>query len=130
MMGSRPIPSQGGPPGAVAVPSVVPWFPPTSSRASSEWARIDLAPPHRPPRWWRVALATVLSVALSLIADAALVAVGTRLFPATKGYVHFAFDDYAKLTVLGVLIAGRGVARSWRAAARPRAGSSSGSPSW
>ena len=31
--------------------------------------------------------------------------VGTRLFPATKGYVHFAFGDYAKLTVIGVLIA-------------------------
>jgi hypothetical protein len=69
------------------------------------WARVDLAPAHRPPAWWRVALATVVSVVLSLAADAALVFVGTRLFPSTKGYVHFAFDDYAKLTVLGVLIA-------------------------
>ena len=39
------------------------------------------------------------------LADAALVAIGTRLFPATKGYVHFQFNDYAKLTVIGVLIA-------------------------
>ncbi len=69
------------------------------------WARIDFSPPHRPPAWWRVALATVLSLGLSLAADAALVAIGTRLFPSTKGYVHFQFHDYAKLTVLGVLIA-------------------------
>ena len=52
-----------------------------------------------------MALATVLSVALSLAADAALVFIGTRLFPSTKGYVHFQFQDYAKLTVIGVLIA-------------------------
>jgi len=52
-----------------------------------------------------VALATVLSVALSLAADAALVAIGTRVFPSTKGYAHFEFHDYAKLTVIGVLIA-------------------------
>ena|ERR1700733_5374351 len=70
------------------------------------WARVDLAPAHRPPRAWRVALATFLSVALSLVADAALVAVGTRLFPATRGYVHFQFGDYARLTVAGVLVAG------------------------
>ena len=53
----------------------------------------------------RRALATVLAIGLSLAADAALVAIGTSLFPATKGYVHFAFSDYAKLTVLGVVIA-------------------------
>jgi len=52
-----------------------------------------------------VVLATVLSVALSLAADAALVAIGTRVFPTTKGYVHFEFHDYARLTVIGVLIA-------------------------
>jgi Family of unknown function (DUF6069) len=69
------------------------------------WARVEYPVAHRPPAWWRVALATVLSVAGSLAADAALVFIGTRLFPATKGYVHFAFGDYAKLTVLGVLIA-------------------------
>ena len=69
------------------------------------WARLDRSPAHRPPQWWRLALATVLSLLGSLGADAALVFVGTRLFPATKGYVHFAFGDYAKLTVIGVLIA-------------------------
>jgi Family of unknown function (DUF6069) len=69
------------------------------------WARLDLSLAHRPPRWWRLALATVLSLVGSMGADAALVFVGTRLFPATRGYVHFAFGDYAKLTVIGVLIA-------------------------
>ena len=69
------------------------------------WARLDLSPAHRPPPWWRVALATVLAVGLSLAADAVLVFVGTRLFPSTKGYVHFQFSDYARLTIIGVLIA-------------------------
>jgi hypothetical protein len=69
------------------------------------WAHVDFSPPHRPPEWWRVVVATVLSLTLSLAADAALVAIGTRVFPTTKGYVHFQFHDYAKLTVIGVLIA-------------------------
>ncbi len=69
------------------------------------WAHIDFSPSHRPPEWWRVALATILSIVFSLAADAALVAIGTRVFPTTKGYVHFQFHDYAKLTVIGVLIA-------------------------
>jgi hypothetical protein len=69
------------------------------------WARIDLHPPHRPPAWWRVVLATLLAVALSLLGDAAIVAIGTRVFPSTNGYVHFQFHDYARLTVIGVLIA-------------------------
>jgi hypothetical protein len=69
------------------------------------WASIDFDPPHRPPAWWRLALATVLAVAGSLAADAALVALGTHVFPATTGYSHFQFADYAKLTVIGVIIA-------------------------
>ena len=68
------------------------------------WAHVDFAPTHRQPSWWRVALATVLAIVLSLAADAALVAIGTHLYPATKGYSHFQFSDYAKLTVVGVLI--------------------------
>jgi hypothetical protein len=69
------------------------------------WAHVQRSPDHRPPAWGRLALATVASVVLSLAADAVLVFVGTRLFPSTKGYVHFAFGDYGKLTVIGVLIA-------------------------
>jgi hypothetical protein len=52
-----------------------------------------------------VVVATVVAVVGSLLADAVLVAVGEAVFPSTKGYVHFQFADYAKLTVVGVLIA-------------------------
>ena len=69
-----------------------------------DWAHIDFSPKHRQPEWWRVGLATVLAVVLSLAVDAALVAIGTRAFPSTKGYQHFVFGDYAKLTVVGVII--------------------------
>jgi hypothetical protein len=69
------------------------------------WARVDFSPDHRQPSSARVALATVLSVALSLAACAALVTIGEHLWPATTGYSHFQFADYAKLTVVGVLIA-------------------------
>jgi len=68
-------------------------------------ARIDLSPRHRQPSILWVLLATVISLAGSLGVDAALVAIGTALFPSTKGYVHFQFHDYAKLTIIGVVIA-------------------------
>ena len=67
--------------------------------------RLDAAPPARPPATGRLLLVTLLSVAGSLLADAALVAIGTRVFPSTKGYGHFQFHDYSKLTVVGVVIA-------------------------
>jgi hypothetical protein len=31
--------------------------------------------------------------------------IGTAIFPAARGYVHFRFSDYARLTIIGVLIA-------------------------
>ncbi|MGO9658562.1 MAG: DUF6069 family protein [Acidimicrobiales bacterium] len=67
--------------------------------------RLDLSPPHRVPSAPRVVMATVASVAGSLIADALLVAIGQAIFPGTKGYAHFRFSDYAKLTVIGAIIA-------------------------
>jgi hypothetical protein len=67
--------------------------------------RVDFAPVDRPPAALRVVVATILSIAGSLLADALLVATGTAVFPSTKGYVHFQFSDYAKLTVVGVIIA-------------------------
>jgi hypothetical protein len=67
--------------------------------------RVDLAPAHRQPSAARVVAATIVSIAGSLAADATLVAIGTTVFPSTKGYVHFQFHDYAKLTVIGVVIA-------------------------
>ncbi len=67
--------------------------------------KVDFAPRHRQPSTIRLLVATVVSLAGSLGVDAAIVAVGTAVFPSTKGYVHFQFHDYAKLTVIGVIIA-------------------------
>lgn len=66
---------------------------------------VDFDPPRRQPRARQVVAATILSVLGSLLADAILVAIGTTVFPSTHGYAHFQFGDYAKLTVIGVLIA-------------------------
>jgi hypothetical protein len=68
-------------------------------------ARVDFAPPHRLPSPGRALLATLASIVGSLLADAALVFAGEDVFPGTKGYAHFQFTDYAKLTVVGVVIA-------------------------
>lgn len=68
--------------------------------------RVDLNPTgHRQPSPARLVVATVLSVAGSLAADALLVLIAQHVFPSTRGYVHFRFGDYATLTVIGVLIA-------------------------
>jgi hypothetical protein len=64
-------------------------------------ARLDFAPRHRRPPASRVLLSTVAAIAGSLAADAILVAIGDAIFPGTRGYVHFRFSDYAKLTVIG-----------------------------
>lgn len=69
------------------------------------WARVDLAPTHRQPRAMVLVVATIVSLVGSLAADAILVDIGTTVFPSTKGYVHFQFSDYAKLTIIGVVIA-------------------------
>jgi hypothetical protein len=50
-------------------------------------------------------VATLLAIFASLGADALLVDIAGVLFPSTKGYVHFRFSDYGKLTVLGVIVA-------------------------
>jgi hypothetical protein len=80
-------------------------LPPSLERALS-LVHVDFAPARRQqPSAVRVIVASVLSVAGSLAADAVLVVIGTAIFPSTKGYVHFQFSDYAKLTVIGVVIA-------------------------
>ena len=66
-------------------------------------ARVDWSPSHRQPSVARLAVATVIAVLGSLAADAILVAVGTHVFSGTAGYEHFRFNDYAKLTIIGVL---------------------------
>ena len=72
---------------------------------SLELAKVDFSPRHRQPSMLRVLLATAISLAGSLSVDAAIVAIGTAVFPSTKGYVHFQFHDYARLTIIGVIIA-------------------------
>lgn len=79
-------------------------LPPSLERPLS-FARVDFAPAHRQPSAVRMMTATVASLVGSLAADAILVVIGTAIFPATKHYVHFRFSDYAKLTIIGVLIA-------------------------
>jgi hypothetical protein len=67
--------------------------------------RVDFAPVARPPSAASLLAATVASVVGSLAADALLVVIGQAVFPATRGYAHFQFGDYSKLTVIGVVIA-------------------------
>jgi hypothetical protein len=66
---------------------------------------LDFAPNHEQPSGLRVALASVVSIVGSLAADALLVIIAQAVFPATKGYAHFQFADYSKLTIIGVIIA-------------------------
>jgi len=68
-------------------------------------ARVDFSPSRRQPSAVRVIVALAVSLAGSLAADAILVFIGTTVFPSTKGYAHFQFHDYAKLTIIGVVIA-------------------------
>ena len=67
--------------------------------------RLDFAPNHRQPAGALVLLATVVSIAGSLLADALIVVVAQALVPSVRGYEHFQFGDYAKLTIIGVIIA-------------------------
>jgi hypothetical protein len=79
-------------------------LPPVLQRLLS-LCHVDFSPAHRQPSIYRLAIATAVSVVASLLADAVLVAIATAVFPSTKGYGHFRFSDYGKLTVVGVVIA-------------------------
>jgi hypothetical protein len=83
-------------------------------------ARVDFAPGHRQPPALRVVAATGGAVIGSLLADRLLVLIGTAVFPATRGYPHFQFADYAKLTIIGVLIACAGWPVVTRVSSAPR----------
>lgn len=69
---------------------------------------MDWTPSHRQPSVARLGVATALAIIGSLAADALVVAAGTHLFPGTAGYEHFRFNDYAKLTIIGVVIGAAG----------------------
>ncbi len=83
-----------------AAPSAYPNLP---FRRALALVRIDLPVEHRQPRPLRLIVATIVAVVGSLAADMILVALAVHAFPATKGYGHFQFSDYAKLTVIGVV---------------------------
>jgi hypothetical protein len=83
-------------------------------------ARVDWSPARRQPAIEWVAVATLVAIVASLLADAALVAAGTAVFPSTVGYDHFRFDDYAKLTVIGVVIGCAGWPIVTRISSAPR----------
>jgi hypothetical protein len=72
---------------------------------SLDLVKVDFSPTHQQPSTARLLVATVVSLVGSLAADAAIVAIGQALLPSTKGYVHFQFSDYSKLTVIGVIVA-------------------------
>jgi hypothetical protein len=72
---------------------------------SLDLVKVDFAPTHRQPALARLLVATVVSLVGSLAADAVLVVIGEAVFPSTKGYTHFQFSDYSKLTVIGVVVA-------------------------
>lgn len=82
--------------------------------------RVDFAPRHRQPAAGRIVLATLGAIAGSLAADALLVVIGQAAFPSTRGYPHFQFSDYGKLTVIGVLIACAGWPVVTRVSSSPR----------
>jgi hypothetical protein len=81
---------------------------------------LDFAPRHRQPSAGRVVLATIVSVVGSLLADAILVVIAQTVFPSTKGYVHFQFGDYSKLTIIGVILACVAWPITTRITAQPR----------
>lgn len=67
-----------------------------------------------------VAVATVVAIVGSLAADAVIVSVGVSTYPQTRGYSHFQFSDYSKLTVIGVLIACAGWSVVARVSSQPK----------
>jgi hypothetical protein len=76
--------------------------------------------PQSPPTPLRLAVATIVSLGGSLLADWLLVKLGTHVFPSTRGFVHFQFSDYAKLTIIGVVIACAGWPLVTRLTSQPR----------
>ena len=67
--------------------------------------KLDFQPRSPQPSVWRLLLAGLAAAVGSLVGDAIVVAIGEAMFPATQGYSHFQFSDYARLTLIGVIIA-------------------------
>lgn len=78
---------------------------PSSVQRLSRFFKVDLEPRSTQPSWIRCVIALIIANAASLASDAILVALGTAIFPSTKGFQHFQPLDYGKLTIVGVTIA-------------------------
>lgn len=96
--------------------------PPTTPTWERTLARlhIDVRGSQPGPSAVRVLLATVVAIAGSLVADTLLVHLGQHLYPRVRHYGHFRFSDYAKLTVIGVLVACAGWPLVARFSSAPR----------
>lgn len=81
---------------------------------------LDFAPNHQHPSSGRVVLATIASIIGSLLADAVLVLIAEALSPGMRSYEHFRFADYARLTIVGVIIACAAWPITTRITSRPR----------
>jgi hypothetical protein len=73
--------------------------------ATLAFFRIDAPGGRFQPTLWRFVVATLVAVVGSVAACAVLAQLGMLAFPSTRGYEHFQFADYTKLTVIGVVIA-------------------------
>lgn len=67
--------------------------------------RIDSLPSGTLPSALRVLFVALLSIAISLVADAGVIKWATTAFPATMNYSHYRFVDYGTLTIVGVAAA-------------------------
>jgi hypothetical protein len=92
---------------------------PKSAQRLLEIFHIDFDPP-RQPSTGEVLFASLVAIVGSLVADMIIATIATRVFPSTKGYAHFQFSDYAKLTVIGVVIACVGWPVTSRITSRPK----------
>jgi hypothetical protein len=92
---------------------------PSSWRPLFRTLRLDFRP-GRSPSAWSILVASVVALVGSLVADYLLVKLGTAVFPSTKGFVHFRFSDYGKLTIIGVVLACLGWPLATRLTSTPR----------
>lgn len=95
---------------------------PPSARRIASALRADLPGPAGTPRLLRFLAATVAAVVLSLLACAVVAAATKSLVPAVAGYEHLQVQDWAKLTVIGIVLASLGwpvAGLLWSRARRP-----------
>ncbi len=97
-----------------------PWLQGTGLERLLARFHVDFRPDEAQPSWVRLAVATIVLIVGSLGADALLVAIGTTVFPSTKGFAHFHVQSYAKLTIIGVVFACAAWPIVTRISSRPR----------